>query len=77
MEQSSYETASALLALSNGLAAAVERSSRAVVTVNARPRLPSSGVHWYQGVVVTADHTIKREEDSASSCRMAGQFPPH
>ncbi len=65
MEQCSSETASAVLALSNGLAAAVERASRAVVTVNARPRLPSSGVHWRQGLVVTADHTIMREEQLA------------
>jgi S1-C subfamily serine protease len=34
-----------------------------VVAVNARPRMPSSGVHWRQGVVVTAEHTIKREEE--------------
>ncbi len=63
MEHCSSETASALLALSNELAAAVERAGGAVVTVNARPRLPSSGVHWRPGVVVTADHTIKREEE--------------
>jgi S1-C subfamily serine protease len=25
--------------------------------------LPSSGVHWRLGVVVTADHTVKREEE--------------
>src|ERR671939_177911 len=63
MERCSSETASALLALSSDLATAVERGGRAVVTVNARPRLPSSGVHWRQGVVVTADHTVKREEE--------------
>jgi S1-C subfamily serine protease len=59
----SSEEFSTLLALSNDLAAAVERAGRAVVAVNARPRLPSSGVHWRQGVVVTADHTVKREEE--------------
>src|ERR671924_1591261 len=63
MEPVSSEEFSALLALSNDFAGAVERAGRAVVTVNARPRLPSSGVHWRQGVVVTADHTIRREEE--------------
>jgi S1-C subfamily serine protease len=51
-----------LVSLSNGLAAAVERASRAVVAVNARPRLPSTGIHWRPGVVVTADHTVKLDE---------------
>lgn len=54
---------SALAALSNDLAAAVERASQAVVAVNARPRTPSSGVYWRQGGIVSADHTIKREEE--------------
>jgi len=53
----------ALIALSNELAAAVERAGRSVVTVHARPRLASSGVHWRQGVIVTADHTIKHDEE--------------
>jgi S1-C subfamily serine protease len=63
MEQSTSEASSPLLALSNDLAGAVERAGRAVVAVNARPRLPSSGVHWRQGVIVTAEHTIKREDE--------------
>ena len=53
----------ALTALSNELAAAVERAGRSVVTVHARPRLPSSGVHWRQGVIVTAEHTVKHDEE--------------
>ncbi len=52
-----------LLSLSHGLATAVERASRAVVAVNARPRLASTGIHWRPGVVVTADHTVKRDEE--------------
>lgn len=57
------EMTSALLALSNNLADVVEQASRAVVAVNARHRIPSSGVHWRSGIVVTADHTIRREEE--------------
>jgi S1-C subfamily serine protease len=51
-----------LQALSDALAEAVERSARAVVTVHARPRLPSSGVHGRDGFVVTADGTIRRTD---------------
>jgi len=51
-----------LLTLSNDLATAVERAAGSVVAVHARPRLPSSGVHWRPGVVVTAAHTVRVEE---------------
>src|SRR6266849_11221894 len=53
----------ALLSLSNDLASAVERAAPAVVAVHARRRLPSTGIHWRPGVVVTADHTVRAEED--------------
>ena len=54
---------STLSALSNDLAAAVERAGRAVVSVHGRQHLPSSGVLWRANVVVTADHALKREEE--------------
>src|SRR5918911_5358709 len=63
MEASAGETSGVLLSLSNDLAGAVERAGRATVAVNARQRVPSSGVHWRQGIVVTADHTVERDED--------------
>jgi len=63
MESSMSETGKALAALSNDLAAAVERASHSVVAVNARPRTPSSGVYWQPGVVVSADHTVRRDEE--------------
>lgn len=50
-------------ALSSEFAAAIERVSGAVVAINARRRLPSSGVHWRAGVIVTAAHAIRREEE--------------
>lgn len=52
----------ALLSLSNDLAAAVERAAPAVVAVHAR-RLPSTGIHWRPGIVVTAEHTVRTAED--------------
>ena len=62
MQNQSLESP-AWTALSNELAGAVERAGRAVVGVNARHRFSSSGVHWRQGVIVTAEHTVRRDED--------------
>lgn len=53
----------ALVSLSDELTKLVEEFQSEVVAVHARPRYPSSGVHWRPGLVVTADHTIRREED--------------
>jgi S1-C subfamily serine protease len=53
----------ALLSLSNDLAEAVERAAPAVVAVHARRRLPSTGIHWRPGIVVTAEHTVRTAED--------------
>ncbi len=55
--------ANELAAFSNELAAVVERAARSVVAVHARPRYSSSGVVWRPGIVVTAEHTIRREEE--------------
>jgi S1-C subfamily serine protease len=49
--------------LSNDMAAAVEHAGRSVVAVHARPRFSSSGVVWRPGVIVTAQHTVRREEE--------------
>ena len=55
--------ATQLAALSNEIAAAVAQAARNVVAVHARPRFSSSGVFWRPGVIVTAEHTIRREEE--------------
>jgi S1-C subfamily serine protease len=52
-----------LTALSNDLAAAVERAAASTVRVNARHRQSASGVIWSAGVILTTDHVIEREED--------------
>ena len=52
----------ALLSLSNDLAGAVERAAPSIVAVHARRRLPSTGIHWRPGIVVTADHTVRAED---------------
>src|SRR5437764_11304976 len=55
--------ASALAKYSDELAAAAAQAGPSVVTVYARRRIPSSGIYWRDGVVVTADHTIRREDE--------------
>lgn len=52
-----------LSALSNALAAAVDRAGGSVFGVNARPRLGSTGVLWRPGLVVTANHTVHVDDE--------------
>lgn len=52
-----------LVELSAALARAVEIGERAVVAVHGRPHIPSSGVVVRPGIVVTTDHTLKRDEE--------------
>jgi S1-C subfamily serine protease len=52
-----------LVALSSDLVRAVERAAGWTVRVNARRRMPASGIVWSSGVIVTTDHVIEREEE--------------
>ena len=56
------ESRSQIAALSEQLADAVGSAGASLVAVHARPRLPSTGVHWTDGVVVTTEGTIRQEE---------------
>jgi len=55
--------ANELATLSTQLAGIVERAAPSVVAVHARPRFSSSGVFWRPGIIVTAEHTVRREEE--------------
>ena len=57
--------ANELAALSGELASVVAQTGKSVVAVHARPRFSSSGVFWRPGIIVTAEHTIRREEEIA------------
>lgn len=59
----SPEQTGVLQGLSNDLASAVERAGAAVVAVHGRQKYPSTGILWRTGVVVTADHTVERDDD--------------
>jgi S1-C subfamily serine protease len=52
-----------LVSLSNNLAEIVQRVSPQIVAVHAGRHFPSSGVLWGKDSIVTAAHTIQREED--------------
>jgi len=57
------DSRSHIAALSEQLADAVASAGASLVAVHARPRLPSTGIHWNDDVVVTTEGTIRQDED--------------
>ncbi len=70
-----------LVELSDALADAAEKAGKATVLVNARRRMPASGIAYASDLILTADHVVEREEgikvilaDGAEvSARVAGR----
>ncbi len=52
-----------LIELSNALAQATERAAANVVAVHAEARGSASGVVWRPGIIVTAEHALRRDEE--------------
>ena len=52
----------ALAEPSASLTDAVERAASYIVAIHARRRIPSSGVVWRDGVIVSASHTVRRDD---------------
>src|SRR5687768_15417914 len=52
-----------LVELSDALADAAEKTGKATVLVNARQRMPASGIAYAADLILTADHVIERDED--------------
>lgn len=52
-----------LVALSNALAESTDRAAASAVAVHTETRSSSSGVVWRPGVVVTAEHALRRDEE--------------
>ncbi len=59
------EASNVLTALSQDLSGAIAQASESLVAINGRRRMSSSGVHWQTGIIVTAEHTLKRDEEIA------------
>jgi S1-C subfamily serine protease len=54
----------ALSNLSQGLARAVDTAGSYLLRIEARRRLPASGIAWSEdGVILTAHHVVRKEED--------------
>jgi S1-C subfamily serine protease len=74
---------SVLETISNEFAAAAEKVGDRVVAVQARRWMPSSGIEWKKGVVLTVHHGVQRDEDiqvllgsgRAVSATLAGRDP--
>jgi S1-C subfamily serine protease len=69
--------------ISSEFASAAEKVGGNVVAVHARRWVPTSGIDWKSGVVVTAHHGVQRDEDikvllsagRAVSAKLAGRDP--
>ena len=72
-----------LIEFSHGFADAVERAGRSIVSVNEGGRAGVSGTIWRDGLVVTAEHTIRGHQDlttelpngTSSSAAVIGHDP--
>lgn len=51
-----------LVELSNAMAAAAEKAGASTVMVNARRRMPATGIAYAADLVLTASHVVEREE---------------
>ena len=63
MSPKSESGSNTLVELSSQLAAAVEIAGNSVVAIHARRRIPSSGIVWRDGVIVSASHTVRRDDE--------------
>ncbi|HEY3313161.1 MAG TPA: trypsin-like peptidase domain-containing protein [Anaerolineales bacterium] len=52
-----------LFDLTNALPDAVEKAGKSIVLVDARRRLPASGLVYASNLVLTSDHVVERDED--------------
>src|SRR5216683_948744 len=74
---------SILETISNEFASATDKVGSSVVAVHARRWMPTSGIEWKKGVVVTVHHGVQRDEDikvlldggHAISAKLVGRDP--
>lgn len=57
------ERGNPLVGLSNALAEAVSKASAATVMVDARRRLPASGIVFSPNLILTANHVVERDDE--------------
>ncbi|MBI3151209.1 MAG: trypsin-like peptidase domain-containing protein [Chloroflexi bacterium] len=69
--------------LSDAMASAAEQAGKSTVMVDARRRLPASGIAIAKDMILTADHVVERDEDikvlfgdgTELTARLAGRDP--
>src|SRR5882757_10440960 len=74
---------SVLETISSDFASVAEKAGASVVAVHARRWMPTSGIEWKKGVVVTVHHGVQRDEDikvllgsgRAVSAKLVGRDP--
>jgi S1-C subfamily serine protease len=64
-----------LVELSDALADAAESAGKVTVLVNARRRMPASGIAYTTDLILTADHVIEREEGITVNLGDGTQIP--
>jgi S1-C subfamily serine protease len=72
-----------VMEIPHALAGAAPPAARSVFAVHGRRRLPSTGVHWHPGLIVTASHTVEPDREVALtspdgrtlSAQVAGRDP--
>ncbi|MEA2175585.1 MAG: hypothetical protein QOD00_3177 [Blastocatellia bacterium] len=73
MDTTNSETNNPLLSLSSQIAEAVKLVRPGLVSVDARPKVRTSGVIWRPGIVVSTNHTIRRDEEITLTLDDGGQ----
>jgi S1-C subfamily serine protease len=63
METNNQTSGSGLSDFSAQITKAVESIARSIVAIDARPRVATSGVVWREGVIVSTNHTIRRDDN--------------
>jgi S1-C subfamily serine protease len=66
-----------LTALSDAMAEAVAKAGASTVLVNARRRMPASGIAFAADLILTADHVVEREEDITVALPDGSELPAH
>ena len=69
--------------LSEAMASAAEQAGKSTVLVDARHRIPASGIAFAKDMILTADHVVERDEDikillgdgTESTARLIGRDP--
>lgn len=61
--------------LSNALAEAAERAGASTVLVNARRRMPASGIVYTNDLILTANHVVERDEDISVALPDGSELP--